>query len=423
LIVSNVQFINPITSTTDKVDIEITEGRIVSFASPGSLKDRGDGFIDATGLYASPGFIDIHSHFRDPGFTYKEDIVSGAAAAARGGYTDIVLMANTNPTVDDPSVLAYVYNKGLETGIHIHSCASVTKGLKGTELTDMETLKKHGAVGFTDDGIPIMDEEILRKAMKYCADLNVPISLHEEDKNLISQNGINAGSVAIHYGLLGAPREAEINMVKRDIDIAIETGVKLDIQHVSAKETVKLVRAARNAGHLNICAEATPHHFSLTEKAILEHGSNAKMNPPLRTEEDRQAIIEGLKDGTISFIATDHAPHSIEEKQGSLTSAPSGIIGLETAFSLGLTKLVRESDMSIYSFISKLTVEPRKFYGFKIPSLAIGDAADITVFSLSEEWTYDKTLSRSFNTPFAGCKMTGKVKYTICGGRTVFCDR
>ena len=422
MVIKNVSFINPETKSILVCDIVIKDGRIASFSTPNTAVDEDGEYIDATGLYAAPGFMDIHSHFRDPGFTEKEDIITGAFAAKRGGYTDIVLMANTSPAVDNEKTLGYVYNKGLSTGIHIHSCATVTKGLKGEELVDFDLLKKHGAVGFTDDGIPIMNEELLKEAMKKCKELDVPISLHEEDKTLIGQNGINSGAVSTRYGLKGAPREAEISLVKRDIEIAKETGVKLDIQHVSAKETVDLIRKARAEGYTNIYGEATPHHFSLTEEAVIEYGSNAKMNPPLRTEEDRRAIIEGLHDGTLSFIATDHAPHTKAEKERSLTDAPSGITGLEIAFSLGLEKLVIDADLSIYDLINLLSVNPRKLYNMDVPATREWSPADIVIFSMSEKWVYDRTLSRSFNTPFAGKTMTGKIKYTICGGRKVYED-
>ncbi len=422
MIINNVTFIDPIRETTIECDIQISDGLIKSFAAPCSLKDDKDLTIDGTGLYCAPGFFDIHSHFRDPGFTHKEDINTGAMAAKRGGYTGIVLMANTNPTVDNIDTLSYVQNKGLTTGIRIYSCGAVTMGLKGEELTDMDNLKKHGAIGFTDDGIPIMDVSLLKEAMQKCAQLNVPISLHEEDKNLIAQNGINSGFASHHYMLEGSPREAEITMVKRDIALAKETGVALNIQHVSAAETVSLVREARNAGYKNIYAEATPHHFTLTEEAVIKYGSNAKMNPPLRTAKDRDAIIEGLADGTISFIATDHAPHTAEEKNLPITKAPSGITGLETAFSLGFTHLVKAGHISIFRLLQLLSVAPRELYGMTCPGLKVNDAADLVLFSMSEEWTYDTTASRSFNNPFKDTEMTGKIKYTICGGRIVYED-
>ena len=423
MIISNVRLINPISETVTACDMEIEDGRITSFAPPKTLKDTGDGFYDGRGMYAAPGFFDIHSHFRDPGFTYKEDILSGAECAKRGGYTGVVLMANTKPAVDNPETLAYVQNKGLETGINIYTCGSVTRDLKGETLTDMRELKKHGAVGFTDDGIPLMDAELLERAMEICKELEVPISLHEEDKTLISENGINAGRASEHFGLKGAPREAEISLVKRDIEIAKRTGARLDIQHVSCKETVELVRRARKSGYTNIYAEATPHHIALTEEALFEYGSNAKMNPPVRTEEDRLAIIAGIKDGTISFIATDHAPHSAEEKEQALTKAPSGIIGLETAFSIGLEYLVETEAITLEHLIRLLSVAPRRLYNLSCPATAVKDPADLVVFDITEKWNYDTSVSKSFNTPLKGREMHGKIKLTVCGGKIVYEDR
>ncbi len=420
LIISNVNLVDPVTETINNCDIKIDLGRITAFAAAGSLKDDGDGFIDATGLCASPSFCDIHSHFRDPGFTYKEDILSGAECAKRGGYTDIILMANTNPAVDNAETLLYIQNRCLETGIHVQTCGSVTKGLKGEELTDMADLKARGAVGFTDDGIPLMDEILLEKAMEICKSLDVPISLHEEDKNLIKESGVNTGEASAHYGIGGAPREAEYKLVARDIELAKKTGVRLDVQHVSCKETVELVRKARKAGFKNIYAEATPHHISMTETALFEYGSNAKMNPPLRTEEDRQAIIEGIKDGTISFIATDHAPHSKEEKDRPLLKAPSGILGLETAFSIGYEFLVESGAIKLPKLIRLLTLEPRQFYNMKCPAVGVNDPADLVIFDINEKWRFTKSKSKSFNTPLKDRVMHGKIKYTLCGGKIVY---
>ena len=296
--------------------------------------------LDATGLVVAPGLVDVHVHFRDPGFTHKEDMFTGAAAAAKGGFTSVVLMANTKPCVDNEETLAYVISKGAETGIHVYTCANVTLGMKGRELVDMECLKEKGAVGFTDDGVPIMDPELVREAMKRAKELNVPISFHEEDPALITNNGVNRGKASEYYGIGGSPREAEITLVDRDLKLAMETGACVEIQHISSKEAVELVRRARAQGYGNIHAEATPHHFTLTEDAVIKYGTLAKMNPPLREEEDRQAILQGLADGTIDIIATDHAPHAKEEKDKPITEAPSGIIGLETALSLGLYELV-----------------------------------------------------------------------------------
>ena len=391
-----------------------------------NLSDASDSdveIIDATGLVAMPGLIDVHSHFRDPGFEYKEDILTGAKAAAAGGYTTVVLMCNTKPTVDNVETLTYVLEKGKKTDIKVESCGSVTYGLKGEELTDFDALIKAGAVGFTDDGIPLMNEDILRAAFKKAG--KYPISLHEEDKNLIKNNGINHGKASEHYGVYGSPREAEISLIKRDLQIALEENGMIDVQHISSKEGVELVREAvakDNSNVRHIHAESTPQHFSLTEDALIKKGTLAKLNPPFRTEEDRLAIIEGLKDNTIDIIATDHAPHAKEEKDKSITEAPSGMIGLETAFALAITHLVNEAGMSLSDVIKKFTINPATLYGFDRGTLSAGKAADITLVDIDEKWVVreEDIKSKSKNSPFIGEELTGRVKMTICDGRVVY---
>ncbi len=375
--------------------------------------------IDLQGFIVAPGLVDVHVHFRDPGFTYKEDIETGAAAAAKGGFTSVVLMANTKPPVDTADTLSYVLDKGKKTGIHVYSCANVTRNMRGQELTDMESLSACGAAGFTDDGIPILDEKILRAALQNAQKLAKPVSLHEENPALISNNGINAGEAAKHYGIDGSPREAEIYMVERDLKIALEYEADLSIQHISTKEAVELVRQAKKKSS-HIFAEATPHHFTLTQEAVIEHGTLAKMNPPLREEEDRLAIIEGLRDGTIDMIATDHAPHSAEEKEKPITEAPSGIIGLETSLSLGIRELVNKGYLSMTELIKKMSYAPAKLYHMDAGYLKEGGPADMVIFDPKGEWTVQEFASKANNSPFIGEKMPGVVMYTICGGRIVY---
>lgn len=375
--------------------------------------------IDATGLYIGPGLIDTHVHFRDPGFTHKEDILTGAEAAKKGGYTGIVLMANTSPAVDNEETLAYVLEKGKQTGIRIETCANVTKGLKGQEMVDMETLAEKGAAGFTDDGIPLMDADLVKQAMERAADLQKPISFHEENPERITNNGVNAGKAAAFYGIGGSPREAETDLVERDLKLALLTGAETVIQHISSKEAVEMVRQAKKEG-ANIHAEATPHHFTLTEDAVIAKGTLAKMNPPLREEADRQAVIAGLQDGTIDLIATDHAPHSAEEKAQDITKAPSGIIGLETALSLGIRELVEKEYLDYATLFERMSTAPAKLYGLPGGFIAEGKEADLVIFHPTETWKVAEFASKSSNSPFVGEIMPGVIYYTICDGKTVY---
>ncbi len=375
--------------------------------------------IDLCGRIVAPGLVDVHVHFRDPGFTYKEDIYTGAKAAARGGFTSVVLMANTKPAVDNPETLRYVMDRGAETDIHVYTCANVTKGLGGRELTDMETLSAQGAVGFTDDGIPLTDEELLREALRRAGACRRPVSLHEENPALITNNGVNAGRASAYFGIGGSPREAEISMVERDLRIAVEEEADLSIQHISSREAVELVRQAKKKS-AHIHAEATPHHFTLTEEAVIAHGTLAKMNPPLREEADRLAIIEGLKDGTIDMIATDHAPHSAEEKARPLTEAPSGIIGLETALSLGIRELVDKGYLTMMELLRRMSLAPARFYHLDAGYLAEGGPADLVIFDPQAAWRVEKFASKASNSPFVGETLPGKVICTICGGRIVY---
>lgn len=421
LLIQNGYLIDPKSGREGNYDLLADNGRIIKIGKnlqkPAHCK-----VLDAQGLIVAPGLVDVHVHFRDPGFTYKEDIETGAAAAAKGGFTTVVLMANTKPVVDNEETLGYVLEKGKQMPIHIESCANVTMGMKGQQLTDMEALAARGAAGFTDDGIPLMDAEIVREAMKRAALLDLPISFHEEDPSKIAQNGINHGKASQHFGIEGSPREAEITLIERDLAIALETGANIDIQHISTGEGVELVRQAKKKGH-NIHAEATPHHFTLTEEAVITYGTLAKMNPPLRTEEDRQAIIAGLVDGTIDMIATDHAPHSAEEKARPLTEAPSGIIGLETALSLGITELVQKGYMTLKQLLRLMSTNPAALYHLDAGYLAEKGPADLVLIDTAAKNIPGEYVSKASNSPFTGWELTGRVKATVCAGEIVYQDQ
>ena len=422
LLIKNGYVIDPQNNLEGKMDILIENGKIKEIASVIKQENNTCNIIDAAGYIVSSGLVDVHVHFRDPGFTYKEDIFSGAQAALRGGFTSVVLMANTKPAVDNEETLKYIMEKGRQTSLKVYTCAAVTKGLAGKELVDIKALRQSGAAGFTDDGITIIDTALLDQAMRLVAECGVPISLHEENPALITNNGINRGKASAHFGIGGSPREAEYSLIARDLEIAMKTGVILNIQHISTKEGVALIREAKKRGK-NIHAEATPHHFSLTEEAAITYGTLAKMNPPLREEEDRRAIIEGLRDGTIDIIATDHAPHSKEEKERPLTEAPSGIIGLETALPLALTNLVGKEGFSIADIITLMSCNPAKLYGLKAGTLSVGSAADIVIFDATQVRKAGNYVSKSQNSPFTGMDLTGVVKYTIVNGEIVYQDK
>ena len=422
MFIKNGRVVDSVTGTDEIMNIIIKDNIIEEVGHDISIDETDNvTVIDATGLVVAPGLMDTHVHFRDPGFTYKEDIITGAAAAARGGFTSVVCMANTKPAVDNIETLDYIQKKGETTGIHVMQTAAVTKELKGTELVDMDALADAGAVGFTDDGIPIMDEHVLTMAMKKAAELYLPISLHEEDPEFIIKSGVNQGKVAEQLGYGGASSTAEDVMVARDCVLALHTGASVCIQHISSGNSVELVRTAKKLG-ADVHAEATPHHFTLTEDAVLKYGTNARMNPPLRTEDDRAKIIEGIKDGTIDMIVTDHAPHSEEEKAKPLESAPSGITGLETSLALGIKSLVEPGHISLMKLMELMSKNPAEFYRMVPGSVTKGAPADLVIFGEKETWTVRKEdfASKASNSPFIGWELPGKVHYTICSGKIVY---
>lgn len=421
ILIKNGRLVNPATNTDEVMDVAIENGKILKVGK--GIKENGfEKVIDATGKIVAPGLIDVHVHFRDPGFEHKEDLLTGSASAAKGGFTTVVCMANTKPVVDSVEVLNYVQNKAELVPINIVQAAAITKGFLGKELVDMKTLKEAGALGFTDDGLPINDTALVMKAMEMAKELDVPLSFHEEDPSLIGNPGVNAGEVAKELGLVGAPNVAEDVMVARDCMMAMKTGAKVDIQHISSGNSVDMVRFAKQHG-ARVYAEASPHHFTLTEDAVREHKTFAKMNPPLRKAWDRDKIIEGLKDNTIEIIATDHAPHTTEEKTGEFQNCPSGIIGLETSLALGIMSLVNAGHLTYLQLMEKMSVKPAELYNLDTANIAEGKPADIVIFDPNEKWIAGDYASKAENTPFTGMEMTGKVKYTICNGRIAYEDK
>lgn len=417
MILKNGFLINPKTKEEGIKDILIKDGVIIEIGQLEAAPD--EEVLDIHGLTVAPGLIDTHIHFRDPGFLYKETLHTGSLSAAKGGFTSVICMANTKPVVDSVPVLTDILDRAKEEKINIYQAAAVSYGLKGKELTNMDALASAGACGFTDDGIPLKDASICFEAMKKATELDMPISLHEEDPTFISNNGVNRGRASEHYGIGGSPSLAEDALVARDCMLALHSKAHVVIQHISSGNSVALVRLAKSLG-ANIHAEATPHHFTLTEEAVIKHGTLAKMNPPLRTEADRMAIIEGLVDGTIDLIATDHAPHSTEDKSKPITEAPSGIIGLETSLSLGIMSLVEQGHLTMMQLLEKMTSNPAKLYKLPGGSIETDAPADFVIFDPKATWVADSFVSKSCNSPFTGMEMHGKVVYTICGGKIIY---
>ena len=419
LLIKNGRVIDPKSGFDQIADVLVDGKKVVKIGQ--NLDQTADQVLDATGLVIAPGLVDIHVHFREPGQTHKEDIHTGALAAAAGGVTTVVMMANTNPTISDIATLKEVLASAAKEAIHIYTNATVTKNFDGQNLTDFKALLEAGAVSLSDDGIPLKSTKVVREALELAKANRTFIALHEEDPELNGILGFNENIAHEEFGFCGATGVAEYSMIARDAMIAHATQAHLHIQHLSKAESVKVVEFAQGLG-APVTAEAAPQHFSKTEDLLLVKGAMAKMNPPLRTESDRLAVIEGLKSGVISVIATDHAPHHADEKAvADITKAPSGMTGLETSLSLGLTNLVETRELTLLDFLAKMTSNPADLYGFDAGYLAENGPADILIFADKEDrLVSDQFASKASNSPFIGEKLKGVVKYTICDGRIIY---
>ena len=401
-------------------DVLIDEGRVVA-VGPHLKVPAGATKIDATGRLVLPGFVDLHVHFREPGFEYKESIQSGAAAAVAGGFTSVCCMPNTNPVNDNQAITELMFDRARAAGLaNVFPIGAITKGSEGKELAEIGDLRRAGCVAISDDGKPVMNSLVMRRAMEYALAFDVPVVDHCEDLHLAEGGCMNEGAISTELGLPGIPAAAEDVMVARNVALAELTGARLHLAHISTEGSVRMVREAKSRG-LHVTAEACPHHFTITEEVVRGYNTYAKMNPPLRTWKDVQAIKDGLRDGTIDVIATDHAPHATQEKQLGFTEAPFGIVGLETALSLTFA-LVDEGVLSLESAVDKLSTAPAKVFGLAKGTLAVGADADVTIVDQQEQWEVDpaRFRSKSRNTPFAGWKVKGRVRTTIVGGRVVF---
>ena len=413
ILLKNAHVVDPSIGMDEVTDILIVNGKIEDIG-----KISVDGFSgkieDLNGKIVSPGWIDMHVHLREPGREDEETVESGSYAAANGGFTAVCCMPNTNPAIDSQEIIQYILDRAKGNLVNVYPVAAITKRREGKELAEILDMVEQGAVAISDDGDPVMSAEIMRRALEYSKIVDIPILGHEEDKTMTENSHMHEGFWSTRLGIRGIPSVAEDIMIARDIMLAEYTGGRFHIQHISTKGGVALVRSAKEKG-LRITAEACPHHFTLTDEALKTFDTNAKMKPPLRSEEDRLAIIEGLKDGTIEVIATDHAPHSWEEKAAEFIYAPFGIVGLETAMGLTLTRLYHAKYLSLSQVIEKIAINPYRILNLPVPSVRKGNMANLTVFDPDSEWKFqlENSLSKSNNTPFANWKLTGKPHFVI----------
>lgn len=420
ILIKNGRVIDPDTKRDGKFDVFIKDGKILKIGE--KITEKAEEVIDAAGCYVMPGLIDMHVHLRDPGLTYKESVETGARAAAKGGITTVVAMPNTKPVTDDRERVGYVMHKGeMVAPINVLQTGTVTKGMAGKEVTDIAGMAEAGAPAITEDGKTVMDSGVYRDAMKEAKRVGIPVLAHCEDSNLVQGGVVNDDENMRALGVKGISNAVEDIIVARDIMLAAETGVHLHLCHCSTKGSVEMVRQAKAAG-ISVSAEVCPHHFTLSTDDIKTPDANYKMNPPLRTKEDVEALREGLKEGVMDVISTDHAPHSAEEKRQPIEKAPFGIVGLETSVALTMTELVDTGILTPMQMAEKMSYNPAKILGIDRGSLAEGKIADVTVIDPAAEYRIDASefVSKGKNTPFDGRNVKGRVVATICGGKTVY---
>jgi len=423
LLIKGGHLIDPAGKVDAPRDILLREGRVAEVSPPNKIRGSADEKFDARGLIVSPGFIDLHVHLREPGQGYKETIATGTAAAAAGGFTSVCTMPNTSPVVDTAEWVAWLRNPERGAVVHVFPIAAATRGSKGGTLTDFNALQRAGAVAVTDDGKPILDDDVMRMALRLGAELNFPVVQHAEDTRMTENCSMHAGATSFRLGLRAMPAAAEAAIVDRDVNLAQQIREsRLHVAHLSTSDALKAVRRGKRA-KARVTCEVTPHHFTLIDENVGEYDTNFKMNPPLRSATDREAILVALADGTVDALATDHAPHAPHEKQVEFERAAFGITGLETALALAITQLHRQHKIPMARIVELFTSGPARV--FDLPgrgSLAKGSHADVTIFDPKKRWTFDAGKSRSMsrNTPFDGWQFTGKVVATIVGGKIVY---
>ena len=412
--------VDPSQNLDDVADLLIVDDKIAALGR--SLGASGGEIVDVSGQVVAPGLVDVHVHLREPGREDVETVASGARAAAAGGFTSVCAMPNTDPVTDNQAAVGFIVKQGAAAGAaRVYPIGAITLGQKGEHLAEFGELVHAGAVGVSDDGHPVVSSHIMRTALEYARTFGIPVADHCEDPALFAGGAMHEGAVSTRLGLKGIPSATEEIMVARNSILAELTGGHVHLQHISARGSVELIRRAKDKG-IQVTAEATPHHFTLTDAACEGFDTNAKMNPPLREAADVAAVREGLKDGTLDVIATDHAPHHYEAKERDFDDAPFGVVGLETALGLGLTELVGNRILTLSELIARMSTVPARVYHLPAGTLTRGAAADVVVFDPQAAWTVtpEKFLSKSHNTPFAGRELVGRVTRTIVGGRTVF---